>query len=87
MISEILEAGTSQWEKKALEIFNNLLIDYEETEFFSLLEGLDRAGDNYVQMILKNLLTVDCNTFQRLKLLKTIVSIQQVYDHLKPFFV
>ena len=87
MISEILEAGTSQWEKKALEIFNNLLIDYEETEFFSLLEGLDRAGDNYVQMILKNLLTVDCNTFQRLKLLKTIVSIEQVYDHLKPFFV
>ena len=87
MISEILEAGTSQWEKKALEIFNNLLIDYEETEFFSLLEGLDRAGDNYVQMILKNLLTVDCNTFQRLKLLKTIVSIQQVYDHLRPFFV
>ena len=87
MISEILEAGTSQWEKKALEIFNNLLIDYEETEFFSLLEGLDRAGDNYVQMILKNLLTVDCNTFQRLKLLKTIVSIQQVYNHLRPFFV
>lgn len=87
MISEILEAGTSQWEKKALEIFNNLLIDYEETEFFSLLEGLDRAGDNYVQMILKNLLTVDCNTFQRLKLLKTIVSIEQVYDHLRPFFV
>ena len=73
--------------KKALEIFNNLLIDYEETEFFSLLEGLDRAGDNYVQMILKNLLTVDCNTFQRLKLLKTIVSIEQVYDHLMPFFV
>lgn len=52
-----------------------------------MLDGFDRVGYNCVEMILKNLMTNDCNTFHRLKLLKTIISIKQVYNHLKPFFV